>query len=165
MLKRVRSALRLRQKAAEKFKCKREESFSEMFVSLGNPKALLDIHTREKGMRHCKFLKNDPHACICFSEEIKGGSNEIQLGELCPNNPFRKHAEIFDELSKYAPLLDQVEELEIAVALGRVPAFTETTPNQIFVAHLIQQMNSEQNMIAQQTMGMSSASTALGGAK
>ncbi len=134
-----------------------------MFISLGSTKALQSIRTREKEKRHCKYLRNDPHACICFSEEIKGASDELQIGELCPNNPFRKYSEIFDELNCYANLLSQIEDLEIAVALNRVPAFDQATPNQIFVAHLIHQMNSEQNMIGQQAASISSASTALGG--
>ncbi len=135
-----------------------------MYVSLGKPKALLSIRTREKEKRHCKFLRKDPIACICFSEEIPNASS-IQLGELCPNNPFKKYSEIFDELSDYSVLLSQVEDLEIDVTLGRVPAYDVATPNQIFVAHLLQQMNNEQSTAMQQVSGMSSASAALGGSK
>lgn len=110
------SALRNAERASEVAQCKREENFREMYAALGDEGRQREIREANKDKHHCMFLKESCEACIALPES--GGP---YAGKICPNNPWEREADLFEELEQQGPLLQHAHYLQDLAELGFLP--------------------------------------------
>jgi hypothetical protein len=91
--------------------CPREESFSAMYAALGDREQQNDIRRRWPDKRHCVYLRKDANACECLPPGIREG-------EVCPNNPYDKHAVAIERLGQLQQVLTFAENAYRALMTG-----------------------------------------------
>lgn len=106
-------ALRIETAAREIGRCVREPDFLELYGMLGQREMQDAARNARPEVKHCSFLKDDPHACDAL---------ESQEGRPCPNNPFLgEKAEVFARLYQHQPLLDESHRLMAMMHMGILP--------------------------------------------
>jgi hypothetical protein len=146
--------------AVDKFKCQREQSFSELFSALGDKDSQDAIRNRASNVKHCRWLRKDPNACAHFIEDIvdKDGNYTVRKGDPCPNNPLHKHPEIYEMEYQNLSIISDTRTYEDMIWLRILPSIEELTPAEFAVCSVLRgsmtvEEQKSQMMIRQTDMG------------
>lgn len=101
----MHKALRDHTEIRELTTCHREYNFVEMYAALGDEEAQGKIRAKHEDKHHCVYLRRSCMAC----QELPKDIGDAKAGDICPNNPFHKHAERFAEADSRAWLVERAE--------------------------------------------------------
>lgn len=146
--------------AVEKFRCQREQSFSELFAVVGDSDKQDEIRSRASHVKHCRWLRKDPNACVSFVEDVldKDGNPTVRKGDPCPNNPLTKHSEVYEMEHENLAIISDVRTYEDMIWLHVLPSIEELTPAEFAVCSVLRgymtaEEQKSQMMIRQTDMG------------
>jgi hypothetical protein len=126
----LQSAIRVEQLVAEKTNCMREPSFVELYKHVGDQAAQDRIRQVAGEEHHCYILCGCPTAC----DELPEGFGEVQKGDPCPNNPYHRHADHYDEYYDALGMLEQAHQLRHQAQLGIMPGLDQLSTGEYVVA-------------------------------
>ncbi len=128
MAEKVYSAIRLFYRAQDLTKCIRESCFSEMYGYIGDRVSQEMVRKTTPDKHHCKFLKEDPSACICLPRDI-GTAKE---GSPCPNNPFEdlECQQTIADAGALSPWVETAFDLLEAADNGLLPQLDQMSPEE-----------------------------------
>jgi hypothetical protein len=87
--------------------CPREESFEEMFASIGNQELHNTIRRQTPDKKHCYLLRKSAMAC----NELPEAFDDLPLGSPCPNNPYIRNSDRLIHLERYQALIHRTIDL------------------------------------------------------
>ena len=152
-------ALRAWNDAGELEQCPREDSFIDLYRSLGDVDAHEAIRKRDKGKTHCSLLRKDPNACDCLPKGFE--DDGVKAGEVCPNNVYMTRPEVFIHRDE---VMDAVERLMRLIAAASHGILIELeldplTATELFTAkyELDRQMNEKQKQEYERARAQSEA--------
>lgn len=83
---------------------------------LGDEEGQKDLRERTPYKTHCRWLRKDSNACMCLPEGLDGA--EEHAGQVCPNNAYENHPDVFSTRDMYGPDLERIFRLVSESELG-----------------------------------------------
>jgi hypothetical protein len=142
-------ALRNEERWSQDCSCNREPQFHELYRHLGNKAKQDEIRARSEG-RPCFILMRDPAAksCNCLPKDI----GIAKAGEPCPNNPYHRNADLYDELVGASSVIEMARYYETLSEIGGIDADSVLPEEWVLIRTMLAEKRREQYKVMQTGM-------------